>query len=234
MTGIGHNSDAFTVARDTVQDAVDEARQWLDGAAVADKDQADGLAHLLDVLRKAHRGADEARKIEAKPFDEGKAAVQARYKPLLTDAERAIDAVKAAIAKWQREEQRKADEAAAAARAAAEQAAREAQEAMRAADAANLAEREAAERALAEAERLAKEAKRAEEVPVGAKGAFAARRTSLIVTREPVEIVDGKAALQWAMRHVADDLRAWLLQAAKRHKGGDVPGVRYEERETVR
>lgn len=234
MTTIGHNSDAFTVARDTVNDAVSEAKMWCDGAAVADKDQADGLAHLLDVLRKAHKGADEARKIEAKPFDDGKAAVQARYKPLLTDAERAIDAVKAAIAKWQREEQRKADEAAAAARAAAEQAARKAQEAMRAADAANLAEREAAERALAEAERLAREAKRAEEAPVGAKGAFAARRTALIVTREPVEIVDGKAALQWAMRHVADDLRAWLLQAAKRHKGGDVPGVRYQEHETVR
>lgn len=232
---IGHNSsDAFTVARDTVTDAVDEARAWLDGAAVADKEQADGLAHLLDLLRKAHKGADEARKIEAKPFDDGKAEVQARYKPLLTDAERAIDAVKAALARWQREEQRKADEAARAAREAAEQAQREAEAARRAADPANLAEREAAERKQAEAEALAKAAAKAEAAPVGAKGAYAARRTALVVTRVPVAIADGKAALRWVMEHRPDELKAALLEIARQAKGCDVPGVTYEERETVR
>lgn len=231
---IGHNSDAFTVARDTVNDALIEARAWCDGAAVADQDQADGLAGVLDMLRKASKAADEARKLEAKPFDDGKAEVQARYKPLLTDAERAIDAVKAALAKWQAEQKRIADEAARIAREAADKAAREALEARRAADMANLAEREKADAALVEAERLAKVAKTAEDAPTGAKGMFAQRATALITIREPVEITDGKAALQWAMRHIPDDLRAWLLQEAKRHKSNDVPGVRYEERHTVR
>lgn len=231
---IGHNSDAFTVARDTVNDALAEARLWLDGAAVADQDQADGLAGILDMLRKASKAADEARKLEAKPFDDGKAEVQARYKPLLTDADRAIDAVKAALAKWQAEQKRIADEAARIAREAADKAAREAAEARRAADLANLAEREAADAKLAEAERLAKAADKAEAAPVGAKGMFAARRTALVTTRVPVELIDGKAALQWAMRNVPDDLTEWLLQQAKRHKAGDVPGVRYETQETVR
>lgn len=148
---IGHNSDAFTVARDTVNDALLEARAWCDGAAVADQEQADGLAGILDMLRKASKAADEARKLEAKPFDDGKAEVQARYKPLLTDADRAIDAVKAALATWQAEQKRIADEAARIAREAADKAAREAAEARRAADLANLAEREAADAKLAEA-----------------------------------------------------------------------------------
>jgi hypothetical protein len=231
---IGHNSSPYIEARDTVNDAVSEAREWLDGKPVADKDQADGLAHLLDLLRKAHKGADEARKLEAKPFDDGKAEVQQRYKPLLTDAERAIDVVKAAIAKWQREEQRRADEAARIAREAAERAQREAEEARRAADLANLAEREAAERKLAEAERLAKAADKAEAAPVGAKGAYAARRTALVATRVPVAIADGKAALRWAMERQPDELKAALLEIVRRAKASDVPGVTYEERETVR
>lgn len=231
---IGHNSDPYTVARDGVNDALMEARAWLDGAAVTSQDQADGLANLLDMLRKAEKAADEARKLEAKPFDDGKAEVQARYKPLITDAQRAMDSVKAALATWQAEQKRIADAAARAAREAADKAAREAAEARRAADLANLAEREAADAAIAEAERLARVAKQAEAAPVGAKGAFAARRTSLIVTREPVALADGKAAVQWVMRNIPDDLTAWLLDQAKRFKGGDVPGVEYETRETVR
>jgi chemotaxis protein histidine kinase CheA len=232
---IGHNSASpFTIARDTVNDAIEESRAWCDGQPVTSKEQADGLANLLDLLRKAHKGADEARKAEAKPFDDGKAEVQSRYKPLLTDADRAIDAVKAALTAWQREEQRKADEAARAAREAAQAAQREAEAARRAADLANLAEREEAERKLAEAERLARAADKAEAAPVGAKGAFAARRTSLVTIREPVALIDGYAVLCWAMRTVPDELTEWLLQAAKRHKGGDVPGVEYATRETVR
>lgn len=231
---IGHNSDAFTVARDTIADAVGEAREWLDGQPVADKDQADGLAHLLDMLRKAHKAADEARKMEAKPFDDGKAEVQARYKPLLTDAERAIDAVKAALAKWQAAEQRRADEAARAAREAAEQAQREAEEARRAADLANLAEREAAERKLAEAEALAKAADKAEAAPVGAKGAFATRRTALIVTHVPVAVSDGPAALKWCKEHRPHELRAALIEIVRQAKAENVPGIEYERRETVR
>lgn len=234
MTMIGHNASPYEQAKGQVDDALMEARAWLDGAAIADAEQADGLAGVLDMVRKAKKAADEARKAEAKPFDDGKAEVQARYKPLIADAERAEDACKAALAKWQREEQRKADEAARVAREAAEKAQREAEQARRAADAANLADREAAEAKLAEAERLARAADKAEAVPVGAKGMFAARRTALIITRVPVELTDGKAALQWAMRNLRDELTEWLLQQAKRHKGGDVPGVRYEEQETVR
>lgn len=231
---IGHNSDAFTVARDTVNDALAEARLWLDGATVADQDQADGLAGLLDMLRKASKAADEARKIEAKPFDDGKAEVQARYKPLLTDADRAIDAVKAALAKWQAEQKRLADEAARIAREAADKAAREAAEARRAADLANLAEREAADAKLAEAERLAKAADKAETAPVGAKGMFAARRTALVTRTEAVALTDAAAALKWMKEHQPHFLKVALLDAIHKGRWLNVPGVTYETKETVR
>lgn len=231
---IGHNSSLYIAARDTIADAVGEAREWLDGKPVADKDQADGLAHLLDTLRKAQQSADDARKVEAKPFDEGKAEVQARYKPIMTDAERSIDVVKMTLAKWQAAEQRRADEAARIAREAAERAQREAEEARRAADLANLAEREAADRKLAEAERLAKAADKAEAAPVGAKGVYAARRTALVVTRVPVAIADGPAALKWCKEHHPHELRDALLEIVRKAKAHDVPGVSYEDRETVR
>jgi hypothetical protein len=231
---IGHNSDAFTVARDTVNDALLEARAWCDGAAVADQEQADGLAGILDMLRKASKAADEARKIEAKPFDDGKAEVQARYKPLLTDAERAIDAVKAALAKWQAEQKRKADEAARIAREAAEKAAQEALEARRAADLANLAEREKADAALAEAERLAKAADAADKVQTGAKGMFAARATALITKTEAVALEDAAAALKWMKEHQPHFLKVALLDAIHKGRWQNVPGVTYETTHTVR
>lgn len=231
---IGHNSTPFTAARDTIADVVGECREWLDGQPVADKDQADGLANLLDMLRKAHKGADDARKIEAKPFDDGKADVQARYKPLLSDAERAIDAVKAALATWQAAEQRKADEAARIARAAADAAAREAAATYAAADAANLAQREAGERALQDAARLSRAADRAEAAPVGAKGAFAARRTALVTRTEAVAMPDPAAALRWCKEHQPHFLKVALLDMIHKGRWQNVPGVTYETTETVR
>lgn len=234
LANIGHNSTPFIAARDTIADAVGEAREWLDGKPVADKDQADGLAHLLDTLRKAHKSADEARKIEAKPFDDGKAEVQARYKPILTDAERAIDTVKLTLAKWQREEQRRIDEEARVAREAAELAAYQAAEARRQADLANLAEREEAERKQQEAERLAKHAKAIEAAPSGAKGVYATRRTALLVSRVPVSLSDASAALKWCKEHQPHFLKTALLDLIIKGRWQNVPGVTYEDRETVR
>jgi len=233
-TMIGHNSSPYIAARDTIADAVGEAREWLDGKPVADKDQADGLAHLLDTLRKAHKAADDARKIEAKPFDDGKAEVQARYKPILTDAERAIDVVKMTLAKWQAAEQRRADEATRIAREAAERAQREVEEARRAADLANLAEREAADRKLAEAERLAKAADKAEAAPVGAKGAYAARRTALVTIHVAASLNDPAAALKWCKEHQPHFLKVAVLDMIHKGRWQNVPGVTYETRETVR
>jgi hypothetical protein len=231
---IGHNASPFIQARDTVADLMLEAQQALDGTTAADQDTADYFAGLLDMARKAEKAAEEARKIEAKPFDDGKAEVQARYKPLVADAQRVQTACKAALLDWQRKEQARKDAEARAAREAAEKAAREAAEAHRAANAASLAAQEEAERKMAEAEQLARAAKQAENAGVGAKGVYAARRTTLVTRRIPVALDDGKAALQWAMRQLRQELTDWLLLQAKRHTAGDVPGVRYETVEDVR
>ena len=60
-----------------------EATNWLDGDPIANEGQASALAKLLSDVREAEGEADAARKAEAKPFDEGKAKVQARYEPML-------------------------------------------------------------------------------------------------------------------------------------------------------
>ena len=231
---IGHNASPYEQAKGQIDDALIEARAWLDGAVIADAEQADGLAGVLDMVRKAKKAADDARKAEAKPFDDGKTEVQARYKPLITDAERAEDACKTALAKWQREEQRKADEAARVAREAADKAQREAEQARRAADLANLAEREAAERALQEAERLARAANKAEAAPVGAKGVYAARRTALITRTEAVAMPDPAAALRWCKEHQPHFLKVALLDMIHKGRWQNVPGVTYDTKETVR
>jgi hypothetical protein len=231
---IGHNAAPLDVARDTISDLLAEMRLWLDGAPVADRDQAEGLRLMQDRLRIAVKEGDAARMAATKPHRDAEAAINAEWKPVLAPAKNALDAVAAALGKWQAEEQRKADAEARAAREAAAQAEREAQAALRAADAANLAEREAAEAALVAAERLAREAKRLEATPVGAKSVVGGRRSALIVTREPVGFTDRKAALQWAMAHRPDDLAAALLELVRKAKAADVPGVEYQERMVAR
>jgi hypothetical protein len=232
---IGHNSDAFAVTRDTLGDLLAEAKLWLDGSPVADREQADGLRLLQVKIRDAHKEGDAARMAATKPHRDAETAINAEWKPILAPAKTALDVLSAALGKWQAEEQRKADEAARVAREAALQAEREAQEAFRKADAANLAEREAAERAQQEAERLAREATRAEQAKTGAQDVLGmGRRSALIVTREPVGFTDRTAALRWAKEHRPQELADALLEIVRKAKAGDVPGVAYETREKVR
>src|SRR5690349_4076026 len=86
----------FEIAQKAVEDIYGEASMWLDGATVDSQELADGIGNLASELRKARKLADETRKIENKPFDDGKAEVQARYKPLLDKADLAIEACKKA------------------------------------------------------------------------------------------------------------------------------------------
>lgn len=183
LSPMGHNNPPqptpYEEAAAKIAEARDEALMWLDGAPVTSQDQADGLALLLDMARKASKAADEARKVEAKPFDDGKAEVQARYKPLLADAERVADTLKRALGAWltkvDADQRAKADEARKAAEATAEAA--KAQHAAMNPD--SLAEREAADRALDAADRAAHIAKSAEAATAKAKSVTGARAVSL-------------------------------------------------------
>lgn len=101
MNDFGHNSQHMTPF-ESASTEVDllwvEAQNWLDGAAVSTQADADAIGQLLDMARKARTKADESRKVEAQPFDDGKAAVQARYKPLLDRCDAVAKAAKEALA----------------------------------------------------------------------------------------------------------------------------------------
>ena len=129
---MGHNNpppSPFEAAAEKIETLHVEAKNWLDGEAIENQAQADEVSKLLDMARNAKKEADAARKEEAKPFDDGKKEVQARYKPLLDRADAIADLCKKVIAPFiakveaeKREAERSAPEKAEAARTAAAEA----------------------------------------------------------------------------------------------------------------
>lgn len=231
---IGHNSPPaptpYEAARDRIEDLFGEATLWLDGAKVDSQDLADGIANLLTELRKAAKEADAARKVEAEPFDLGKAEVQARYKPILTKVEQAEKACKAAMAPWLKKKADEIEAAAKAAREAADRKKREAEEAIRATDASNLAARAAAEELVKAAKRADTAANKAERTTATA-GGFAGKAAGLRTTYKP-EIKDAVAALRWAWGAYPDDMKTCALMLATKEVAAgkrEIPGFVIEK-----
>lgn len=154
MDAILKNSTPFDIAKQDIDDLFNEAKTWLDGAAVETQEQADMIALLLDQIRKAKKAADEARKDEKRPHDEAAKAVQERYAPVLKRANLIADACKAAMGPFLEAQERQKREAERVAREEAEAATRAAQEAMARTSVADIEDREEAER-LAEAAKAA-------------------------------------------------------------------------------
>lgn len=156
MAALGHNNPPedtpFEVIQSEIDDLYLEAKNWCDGEAVTTQGQADAIADLINLIRAKAKEADDLRKIEVRPHDFAKKAVQARFAPLIGNTKAvtgktilALDACKQALAPWLiklDEEKRKAEEEA---RRKAQKAEEEALEARRAADMTNLEDREAAE-----------------------------------------------------------------------------------------
>lgn len=136
-----------------IDELYDEAKNWADGAAIESQEQCDALDALDKALLAADKKREAIRKDEARPFDDGKAAVQAKHNPVKDKVARARDVLNKPRSVWKAKIEAEK-------RARAEQAAREAEverqkaiEAMRA-SAGDLEAREEAERQL----ELAKEA----------------------------------------------------------------------------
>jgi hypothetical protein len=232
---IGHNNppSPYAEASEAVSSLRDEAQHWLDGSVVSSQQEADAVAKLLDLARKAKKQADEARKVEAKPFDDGKAEVQARYKPLLDGCDRIADSCKQANTPWllrlEAEKRQKAEEA----RKKAEEQARKAQEALAAARATNLASREEAEMQIAAAKAAEALARKAEKDTATAKGG--ARAMGLRTYFEP-EITNVREFARWAWENEYDELCAFLTDLAKRRVSSgarSIPGVTIHERKAA-
>jgi hypothetical protein len=240
---IGHNRPPvdeptpFEMSEVEIGDLYAEAKNWLDGEPVTTQAQADGISKLIDDLRKAGNLADERRKTENVPFDEGKAEVQARYAPLIADTKAmtgkvplGIETAKKALQPWLKmlEDEKRAQ--AEAARKAAEDAARKAQEALAAA-------RKADDLAASEqAETLFQEAQKAEAVAVKAENskAHATGGTRAMGLRSVwrAEMTNGRdaAAHYWSTRRAdVDAFFQGLADADVRAGKREIPGFLISE-----
>lgn len=240
MDGAHHdlrNCTPFDLITTDADDLLTEARAWADGQPVETQAQADEVSRLIEALRLNAKAADDARKEENRPFDEGKAAVQAKYAPYFADPKTkapgkvfsAIDALKAALAPFLRQQEEAKREAERLAREEADRKAREAAEAARAAAPDNLAAQEQADDLAREANAAARAAKAAQNDKAHASGGS---RAMGLRTRWTATITDPAAAARhyWQtnplafgalLQKMADD----DVRAGKR----SVPGVAITE-----
>lgn len=218
-TEIGHNAppadasfalhidDLFTMLSDT-----------LSGGAVDSDAKEAAIAELMDEFRKASKDSDEARKIEAKPFDDGKRAVQTKWKLIIDKADRGVVECKAVLTPYRVEKRLIADAAAKKAREEAEAKQKAAQDALCQSD--DLEAKFQAEQDLEAAKKLAAVANRIDRAPTGLRTSWEA------------ELTDKGAALRHYLKTQPDefsDLIQTLADRDARANRPPVPGVLYHE-----
>lgn len=226
---IGHNAPPPLVAHSLhIEDLIEQAKQFLDGAPITTQGQADEIGKLVDMIRQAKKGADEQRAVEKKPHDDAAKAVQAAWKPLIDRCDLAASTAKQALVPWlekleaeqRAEAERKRQEA--------EKARQAALEAERAASAANLEAIERVEQArkdVAAAERAANKADKAKAHATGGSRAIGLR------SYWAHEITDAVAFARWAWTHRRTELLAALDVIAKHEATGpkNIPGLTIHE-----
>lgn len=194
-----------------------EASNFLDGEKIETAEMAQAVEKLETELKAAIKQAEEARKAEAKPFDDAKAEIQARYNELTGETKavtgiaiRALDACKKALTPYRIKVQQEKDEAARKAREEADRIRQEAIEAHRKANEASLAEQERAAELLRQSEAAQKVANRAEKattIKTGLRTTYSAEITDLSALAKHVWVQDpdGLRGLMqgWADRTVA-------------------------------
>lgn len=227
----------FEAVSTKIADLFLEAKNWCDGEPLASQAQADEVGKLVDMIRKAAKEADALRVEEVKPLDEQKAAIQARYAPLIADTKSvkgktvlALDACKAALAPWLKKLDEEKQAAARKAREEAEAAQRAAQEAFRQAERNNLAAVEAAEALHNAAQAAEKAAKRAENDMAQVSGG-SGRRVSLRSVWT-AELSDSTVAARHYWQRAKPEIETLLRQLASEDvRAGvrEIPGFRITE-----
>lgn len=210
----------FEAVRVHIEDLLTEAHNWADGTVVETQAQADEASRLIDDLRKAAKTADELRVTENEVFDKGKAAVQAKYAPLIADPKtknpgkvwKAIDALKATVQPFLAKLEADRLAAAEAARRAAEEAQRVATEAARAALASDLGAQEAAEELVFAAKEADAQARRIENARSQARGG---ERAMGLRSYWSPELTDPKVALLHYVKIDPEAVKTFLLTLAK-------------------
>ena len=237
---IGHNNPPatpFDVAKEKIEGLYSEAKNWMDGTPISSQAQADEIQKLMRLVQEAAKEADEERKKEAKPFDDGKAEVQARYNPLiqkdrgLTDM--AVSACKKALAPWLQKIADENERIAKIAREEAAEAQRLAMEAMKARTGTNLEENEEAERLVKQAKEAETFARRADNQKATAKG-FG--RAASLRTYYTAQIDDPTAFARYCWLHhreAVDHFFAELAQSLVDRKCPNIIGVSTIEEKRV-
>lgn len=230
---IGHNNPPAPTPYEAIKLHIDDlfetAQGFLDGEPIDNEKQAEAVSKLLDEARKARAAAEAQRKLEAKPFDDGKAAVQALWTPL-TDEKKGrcaliIETCKKALAPWLEKLDAEKRAAEAEARRVAEEKVAAAQAARRAADGTDLAALERAEQLTSEAEEAQSAATRASNDKAHAKGGS---RAVTLRTVYRAEITDIGAALDHYAFEDGAEIIALLQRLADRDvRAGkrSIPGV---------
>lgn len=232
MTDMGHNNPppevAFSLA---IDDLYEEARNFIDGSEIASQGEADAIGKIVASLKKIAKDADAARSDEKRPHDEAGKAVQAKWKPLLEKAERAVKAAQAPLtgylAKLEAQRILEAERLAEDARKADEQA----QAAVR--NVASLDDAERAEELLKEANKLAAAAKRTDKAKSHVQGVD---RAIGLRTYWNATVTDFSALLRYVKEARPDDLKTMLADyAAAQVRGGarHIPGVVIEQERKV-
>lgn len=230
LPGSGHNLTPFDQHSAAIEDLYLEAKNWLDDKGVQSQSDADGVSKLLDLLRKAAKEADEARKEEKRPHDEAAKAVQSKWKPIIDRAELAQKVCKQALTPYLQKveaEQRAAEEEA---RRQAEAAEIAAQKAFEQSGLSDLEAREEAERLATAAKEATAEANRAGKQKAHAKGGG---RAAGLRTSYHAEITDDRAFAAYVWQNHRVELSGFLLELAGRLvRNGQrgIPGVTVHEK----
>jgi hypothetical protein len=202
-----HIDDLFTLLSDT-----------LAGGDVTTDEQEAAIDAILDDFRKASKDADAARKEAAKPFDDGKKAVQALWTPIIAKADRGALACKDALTPYRTAKQRAKDEAVRKAREEAEAKAEAARAKLREAD--GLEAKFAAEQEIEQAAKLTAVANKIDRSATGLR------------THWEAEITDRKAALLHYIARAPERFEALIQQMANEDARGTrapVPGIVFHE-----
>lgn len=214
-----------------IDDLYLEAKNWLDGKPVETQAQADELSRLLGMIKEAEATADAIRKVENEPFDTGKAEVQARFAPLISDTKSvrgktvlAREACQRALTPWLKKLD---DEREAAAKAQRVEADRLAQAARDAVKSDNLEVAESAHDIFAEAKGAERQAKATETDRARVGGGE--YRATILRDNWTAEIEDANALLRhfWQTRRA--ELEAFALKLAMEEvRAGKrtIPGAR--------
>lgn len=228
--GIGGNNPPeptpYEAIKLHIDDLFETAQGFLDGEPIANEAQAKMVSKLLDDARKARATAEAQRKIEAKPWDDGKAAVQALWTPLADEKKGRCaliaDTAKRVLAPWLKNLEDGQIAKAKAAREEADAKAEAAHAAIAQADLADLEAREQAEILIEEAgkaDRLATKAENARAQAKGGERATSLRSRWRVELENPVEL----ARHLWRVRRV--EFEEMLLAMAARDVNAGIRAI---------